>query len=98
MPGGRALAARLRRAPGGAHTDAHSNIYSDTDTHAGAGHIAQNVALAAVALGLGSCPVAAFYGEEVNGYWKSMARTKVRLTRPSLGPRGRGPRPKVARP
>jgi SagB-type dehydrogenase family enzyme len=31
-----------------------------------AGHIAQNVALAAVALGLGSCQVAALYDEEVN--------------------------------
>jgi len=39
-----------------------SNIYSDADTHAGAGHIAQNVA---------------FYGEEVNVYWKCLARTKV---------------------
>lgn len=31
-----------------------------------AGHIAQNVALAAVALGLGSCQVAALFDEEVN--------------------------------
>jgi SagB-type dehydrogenase family enzyme len=31
-----------------------------------AGHIAQNVALAAAALGLGSCQVAALYDEEVN--------------------------------
>lgn len=31
-----------------------------------AGHIAQNLALAAVSLGLGSCPIAAFYDEEVN--------------------------------
>lgn len=31
-----------------------------------AGHIAQNAALAAVALGLGSCQVAALYDEEVN--------------------------------
>jgi len=31
-----------------------------------AGHIAQNVALAAVALGLGSCQVAALYDDEVN--------------------------------
>lgn len=31
-----------------------------------AGHIAQNVALAAVALGLGSCQIAALYDEEVN--------------------------------
>lgn len=31
-----------------------------------AGHIAQNVALAAVALGLGSCHIAALYDEEVN--------------------------------
>ena len=31
-----------------------------------AGHIAQNVALAAVALGLGSCQVAALYDDEIN--------------------------------
>lgn len=31
-----------------------------------AGHIAQNVALAAVALGLGSCQIAALYDDEVN--------------------------------
>jgi len=32
-----------------------------------AGHIAQNVALGAVALGLGSCQIAALYDDEVNG-------------------------------
>jgi SagB-type dehydrogenase family enzyme len=32
-----------------------------------AGHIAQNVALAAVSLGYGSCQIAAFIDEEVNG-------------------------------
>jgi SagB-type dehydrogenase family enzyme len=31
-----------------------------------AGHIAQNVALAAIALGLGSCQIAALYDDEVN--------------------------------
>ena len=31
-----------------------------------AGHIAQNVALGAVALGLGSCQIAALYDDEVN--------------------------------
>ena len=31
-----------------------------------AGHIAQNVALSAVALGLGSCQIAAIYDEEAN--------------------------------
>jgi SagB-type dehydrogenase family enzyme len=31
-----------------------------------AGHIAQNLALAAVALGLGSCQIAALYDEEAN--------------------------------
>lgn len=31
-----------------------------------AGHIAENVALAAVALGLGSCQIAAFYDDEAN--------------------------------
>lgn len=40
---------------------AYRYIYLD------AGHIAQNVALAAVALGLGSCQVAALFDEEVNG-------------------------------
>lgn len=39
---------------------AYRYIYLD------AGHIAQNVALAAVALGLGSCQLAAFYDDEVN--------------------------------
>lgn len=40
---------------------AYRYIYMD------AGHIAQNVALAAVALGLGSCQIAALYDDEVNG-------------------------------
>jgi SagB-type dehydrogenase family enzyme len=31
-----------------------------------AGHIVQNLALAAVALGLGSCQIAALYDDEVN--------------------------------
>ncbi len=31
-----------------------------------AGHIAQNLSLAAAGLGLGSCPIAALYDEEVN--------------------------------
>lgn len=39
---------------------AYRYIYLD------AGHIAQNVALAASALGLGTCPIAALYDEEVN--------------------------------
>lgn len=39
---------------------AYRYIYLD------AGHIAQNVALAAVALGLGSCQIAALYDDEVN--------------------------------
>jgi SagB-type dehydrogenase family enzyme len=39
---------------------AYRYIYLD------AGHIAQNLALAAVALGLGSCQVAAFYDNEIN--------------------------------
>lgn len=39
---------------------AYRYIYLDT------GHIAQNLALAAVSLGLGSCPVAAIYDDEVN--------------------------------
>ena len=33
-----------------------------------AGHIAQNVALAAEALGLGSCPIGALFDDEVNRY------------------------------
>lgn len=40
---------------------AYRYIYLD------AGHIAQNVALAAVALGLGSCQIAAIYDDEANG-------------------------------
>ena len=40
---------------------AYRYIYMD------AGHIAQNVALSAVALGLGSCQIAALYDEEANG-------------------------------
>jgi len=39
---------------------AYRYIYLD------AGHIAQNVALAAAALNLGSCPIAALYDDEVN--------------------------------
>lgn len=39
---------------------AYRYIYLD------AGHIAQNLALAAVALGLGSCQIAAIYDEEAN--------------------------------
>ncbi len=39
---------------------AYRYIYLD------AGHIAQNVALGAVALGLGSCQIAAIYDDEVN--------------------------------
>jgi SagB-type dehydrogenase family enzyme len=39
---------------------AYRYIYLD------AGHIAQNVALGAVALGLGSCQIAALYDEEAN--------------------------------
>ncbi|NPV83304.1 MAG: SagB/ThcOx family dehydrogenase [Candidatus Aminicenantes bacterium] len=31
-----------------------------------AGHVAQNASLAAVSLGLGSCPVAAFFDDEIN--------------------------------
>lgn len=40
---------------------AYRYIYLD------AGHIAQNLALAAVALGLGSCQIAALYDDEANG-------------------------------
>lgn len=32
-----------------------------------AGHVAENLALAATGLGLGSCPIAALYDDEVNG-------------------------------
>lgn len=39
---------------------AYRYIYLD------AGHIAQNLALAAVALGLGSCQIAAIYDDEAN--------------------------------
>lgn len=39
---------------------AYRYIYLD------AGHVAENLALAAVSLGLGSCPIAALYDDEVN--------------------------------
>jgi SagB-type dehydrogenase family enzyme len=42
------------------HQRAYRYVYLDT------GHIAQNLALAAVALGLGSCQIAALYDDEVN--------------------------------
>ena len=42
------------------HDRAHRYIYLD------AGHIAQNLALAAVGLGLGSCQVGAYFDDEVN--------------------------------
>lgn len=42
------------------HQRAYRYIYLD------AGHIAQNLALAAVGMGLGSCQIAALYDEEVN--------------------------------
>ncbi len=42
------------------HQRAYRYIYLD------AGHIAENVALAAVALGLGSCQIAALYDDEAN--------------------------------
>ncbi|MCX8037659.1 MAG: SagB/ThcOx family dehydrogenase [Candidatus Sumerlaeia bacterium] len=41
-----------------------------------AGHIAQNVALAAVALGLGSCQIAALYDDEMNGLLGVDGRTE----------------------
>jgi SagB-type dehydrogenase family enzyme len=31
------------------------------------GHVCQNVQLAGVAMGLGSCPIGAFYDDEMNG-------------------------------
>ena len=42
------------------HQRAYRYVYLD------AGHVAQNVALAAVALGLGTCQLAALYDDEVN--------------------------------
>ncbi|MDP2919326.1 MAG: SagB/ThcOx family dehydrogenase [Dehalococcoidia bacterium] len=43
------------------HDRAYRYIYLD------AGHIAQNLALAAVGLGLGSCQVGAYFDDEING-------------------------------
>jgi SagB-type dehydrogenase family enzyme len=43
------------------HQRAYRYIYLD------AGHIAQNLALAAVSLGLGTCPIGAFFDDEMNG-------------------------------
>jgi nitroreductase len=41
-----------------------------------AGHMAAHLSLAAVAQGLSSCPIAAFYDDEVNAYWESTAKPK----------------------
>ena len=67
-----------------------------------AGHIAGNVALAATALGLGTCQIAAFYDEEAAGilgvdpdaepvvYMSTAGRPAAQ---PSLAARRRGPEP-----
>ena len=57
-----------------------------------AGHIAQNVALAAVGLGLGTCQVAAFFDEEVNAVVGADGRmeTAVYMTSVGVPKRGRG--------
>ena len=47
-----------------------------------AGHIAQNIALSAVGVGLGSCQIAAFYDEEVNALLglDGMAESAIYMT------------------
>jgi len=58
---------------------AYRYIYLD------AGHIAQNVALAAAALGLGSCPIAALYDDEVNALVGVDGRTESVVYMTSVG-------------
>lgn len=58
---------------------AYRYIYLD------AGHIAQNVALAAAALGLGSCPIAALYDDEVNALVGVDGRAESVLYMTSVG-------------
>ncbi|NIM90483.1 MAG: SagB/ThcOx family dehydrogenase [Candidatus Aminicenantes bacterium] len=50
-----------------------------------AGHIAQNVALAAVALGLGSCPIGALYDEEVNSILETEGEQESILYMTAIG-------------
>ncbi len=51
-----------------------------------AGHICQNLMLAAVALGLGVCPVGAFFDGEVEGLLKVDGQEEVALYLASVGP------------
>jgi SagB-type dehydrogenase family enzyme len=53
-----------------------------------AGHICQNLMLAATALGLGVCPVGAFFDEEVEGIVGVDQKTEVALYLASVGPLG----------
>jgi SagB-type dehydrogenase family enzyme len=54
-----------------------------------AGHIAQNLALAAVALGLGSCQVAALYDDEVNALLRLDGQEESVLYMSALGRPGK---------
>lgn len=53
-----------------------------------AGHICQNLMLAATALGLGVCPVGAFFDEEVEAIVGVEQKTEVALYLASVGPLG----------
>ena len=59
---------------------AYRYIYLD------AGHIAQNVALACTALGLGSCPIAALFDDEVNAILEVDGYGEIVLYMTSVGP------------
>lgn len=58
---------------------AYRYIYLD------AGHIAQNVALAAVALGLGSCQIAALYDDEANALLDVDGKTESTIYMTAVG-------------
>ncbi len=53
-----------------------------------AGHICQNLMLAATALGLGVCPVGAFFDEEVEGLVGVDGKAEVALYLASVGQLG----------
>lgn len=59
---------------------AYRYIYLD------AGHIAQNIALAAVALGLGSCQIAALFDDELNALLHVDGREETAIYMTTVGP------------
>jgi SagB-type dehydrogenase family enzyme len=50
-----------------------------------AGHVAQNLQLAATALGLGCCPIGAFYDEEINSVLKVDGEEETTIYLASVG-------------